>query len=265
MKKLPLLLLTGIVVFGIGICVIVSCNSANDIPTKPDTYTLGSPEEISQRIAEIRDFIKIEDSVKMTLKLDLQRESYVRISERAVEVGNAIVSMNNKLAGAGFSVDHSTNLDSELAILEPFFSSVAESSTYEVDSLGSGSTNKVSSPQLHCPPRNYASRFWSSEAAVRNHLLSIGFHRVPNYATTADGPDGYSLVDFAVFVSSGDTYGWCGYGTYRTEAAIARFGTQYTYYIQVSEPNPEIWAYNWTRCPGAWWPGFVAWWHCCYC
>lgn len=249
-------------VFMLCVALLPACNSTKNSSVSSDSHLMGSPEEISEQIDAMTNYINIQDSVKMTLNIEVPEN--VKLSRRSIEIGEAIVSLNNKLAITGFQLDHSVDISSELLILEPFFSSVAESNHYMLDSIESKSEYNTDAV-THCPQRNYSSRFWSSEAALRIHLLSIGFHRVPNYATLADGPNGYSLVDFSVFTSSSDIYGWCGFGTYRTEAAIARFGNQYTYYIQVGEPNPEVFSYNWYACPGPWWAGFVAWWHCCYC
>lgn len=204
------------------------------LPTDPVVQQLQAQTEA------VAPFIVTDERGMQRLLSDEARRAGV--SAEALALGHRLVALNNRIVMAAIR-DEEVSLDaSDFAFIEPLFRHQAQAGSH------CGSFRNPTP----CPPRVQSGQFFSTEAEVMQHLISLGYHRTANYAGGSSGRDYTLVVDHPA----------CGTGPFRIQANIRQQGPCWTYSTQGPEPNPEIRSYSW---PHFWWGGYVAWWHAVYC
>jgi hypothetical protein len=265
-------------VFQLNINPTLKCdNQANSSSIVQDTPVVNSAV-ISPPLSEM-EIQQLEDQLEAVMrfiitdqkgKQRLLREEALKagISMEAVNIGQRLVKIFNRIAKAASNEEEaSSSLTAEdFAFIDPLFRRFAKKG---ISPLSSENQSSVASNQLvifphcgsfisptPCPPRMEAGVVFSSREDATQHLLSLGYHLVPRYATV---PGGFKN-DFALVIDNAD----CGSGPFRKEAALQHHGECWTFYTQGPEPNPEIFSYV-ALWPYPWWPEYVFWWHRFYC
>jgi len=245
----------------------IASDTVTDAPTGNQTP---SPAMADWQIQQLQDeleavmpFIVTDDKGKQRL---LRAEALrAGLSMEAVNIAQRLVNITNRITkAAGKDEDIDPNLNAEdFAFIDPLFRRWA-SNGFSDQSVSGVMTNQATIfPHCGsfinpgpCPPRVDSGLLFSSKQEVIQHLLALGYHQVPRYATVRGG----FTNDFAQVVDKTD----CGFGPFRIEAALRHHGECWTYYTQGPEPNPEIFSYV-ALWPYPWWPEYVYWWHRFYC
>lgn len=213
----------------------------------PATGTLGSTQQpvspeaaqLQQQADAIAPYV-VTDSKKMQKLLSADAQA-AGVSAAAVEFGNKLVALNNKIMLAANSDQEAVLTDTDFAFAQPLFIKWAE----EGNPCGD---RDHPSP---CPPRIQSAEFYSTEQEVKDHLIFIGFHQTAWYAGGRGGHDFTKVVDHP-----------CGFGPFRTQAITNKIGECWSLTTQSPEPNPELLSYVW---PYFAWGGYVRWWHLVFC
>jgi len=104
-----------------------------------------------------------------------------------------------------------------------------------------------------CPDRVSSGFFGTSEAAVIEELIGLGYSQTSAYASFSN-PNDYTLE---IPVEG------CGCCAFRSQAIYSGSGSSWTYSTQGPEPNPEV--LNYFPWPYWYWPTYNFWWHQRFC
>jgi hypothetical protein len=107
-----------------------------------------------------------------------------------------------------------------------------------------------------CPLHVQSSVKKNTEVEIKNYLKGIGYHNT-YYPGCGVNPLYPCSVDFSLWVN-GSSVPACTYGAFRSQAVLNKMGSQWSFWTQSPEPNPEILNYSW---PATWWGSYVFWWH----
>lgn len=166
------------------------------------------------------------------------------ISPETLRLVSRILRLNAQIVQSARRGQQYQLSDRDLQELTPLFHQLGRSST-----AGCGRFRDPSP----CPPRPDSLLFFPSEAAVRDHLVSLGYHQTAPYAGGGSGRDFTLEIEV-------DTCGCCAF---RSQAIYRQTSTQsWTYNTQSPEPNPEVLDYRW---PTWYWGVYVLWWHQVFC
>ncbi|MEW5707015.1 MAG: hypothetical protein AB1743_09535 [Actinomycetota bacterium] len=180
------------------------------------------------------------------------------LDKASIDLIKDYVGLQNKSIKELAQGKSTTSVDKEIFDrFGPFFKRVATKGLGDIPASGDISILAEacggSSDNPHpCPPRLNSGFYTSSRDKVVARLLYMGYHKTAGYAC-GDSPNDYSKVVAAYN---------CNNGPFRKQAIIYQSGTQWTYWTQEPEPNPEIFSYVW---PAWWWGGYVRWWHSDFC
>jgi hypothetical protein len=209
-------------------------------------------QKLQEQLQEISPYIRTDETGRQKLQQGKARRAGV--PEEAIELGQNVVVVTNRLHDAAINSQTIAKDELDLSFLEPLFKAVAVNKDAGASGIHTqawyscmGFTNYPDP----CPPRWNPGYYFSSQSAVTNFLLRIGYHKTSGYACN-NNPNDYSVV----------VWSSCGWGTFRNQALVKRDGYWWTFSLQGPEPNPEIISYVW---PVPWWGSYVWWWHHYYC
>lgn len=200
-------------------------------------------QELQQQIQAVEPYVISGKDGMQKLSVDQARKAGV--SPKALALGHKLVVLNNRIMMAARR-DEGLHLNaSDFAFIEPLFLERAQ----QGNSCGD---RRNPTP---CPAHIESNQFFSTEDEVKQHLVSLGFHLTPRYASL----DGYGS-HYSMPVSYQD----CPTGSFRIHAIIRQQENCWTYSTQGPEPNPELLSYriSWPYLP---WAGYVHWWHTRFC
>lgn len=211
---------------------------AEALPPTPEV------EQLQRQLAAVAPFVVTDQRGMQRLLSDEARRAGV--PAEALGVGLRVVALNNRIIMAALRDEEPPVQRADFAFIEPLFLHLAQA----------GHPCGDRQHPTPCPTRVESRLFFSTQAEVEQHLLSLGYHRTARYAS-----GGAFGIHFTLVVAGP---AGCGSGTFRTQAIIHRQGDCWTYNTQGPEPNPEVLSYI-----GSWpyfsWPGYVRWWHLSFC
>lgn len=198
--------------------------------------------QLEERIEALAPFVVTNsDGIQRLLSDEAQRAG---VSGRALALGHQIIALNNRIVLAARRNEDLSLTRSDFKFIEPLFLQRAQQ----------GHPCGDRQQPTACPDRVDSGQFFATEEAVRQHLISLGYHQTARYAGGGSGRDFTKVVDFPM----------CNGGPFRDQAIYFLQGSCWTYNTQGPEPNPEFLSYI-----GSWpyfsWPGYVRWWHLTFC
>jgi len=206
-------------------------------PPSPEVAALAS------QVAAIEPFVTLDRHGMQ--RLDTQAARRAGVSQEALTLGHRMVALNNRILAAAHA-DRELPLErKDFEFIEPLFLYQAQT--------GHPCTDRQN--PAPCPTRVESGRFFPSEAEVRQHLESLGYHQTAGYAGGGSGRDFTRTVSYP---------GCSSASAFRDQAIYRQEGQCWTYNTQGPEPNPEFLSYlgDW---PYFGWPGYVRWWHLTFC
>lgn len=222
-------------------------------------------KHLSQYLATLSEFVDERTGTQQFLTIKAKQAG---LSPDAIAIGRRLVNLNNQIVQANRIGSEPRINNNQFAELDSLFSTLARSELVKSKPLDNDSNrNHVYAPPqggcggfldvTPCPPIIESGRFFASKADVTNHVLFLGYHHTPRYATT---PAGFAnQIDFTLVVSKA---GCDSASAFRNEVVIRQEAECWTYNTQGPEPNPEILSYIW---PYKLWPLYVYVWHRVLC